>query len=115
MKATVRLLLDDGRLLPKWRFDGLPIYEGDFILRDFYHEDFKRHMRKAELINPCGYKNESPLPLLDACVIWCQNNEMRVQGLIQDGTNNRHSVMTWHVEFYELGPCHLRRYDPVRG
>lgn len=112
LKATVRLLFDEGRPLPNWRFGGLHVYEGEFVLIDWFDDNFKRHMRKAQLLDPCGYRNESPLPLLDAVVIWQKYNQMRVQGLIQDGLNNRHSIMTWHVEFYELGPLYSPRYAP---
>lgn len=101
MQATVKLLFDEGRLLPKWREPGLPTYQGEFLLDDRYDDVFKRLMTFAKLMRLPGVSGDVFViePLRNAVIVAMKENWLRVQGYEYDELTKKNFYQTWHVEF----------------
>jgi hypothetical protein len=101
MQATVRLLFDEGRHLPKWREGGLKIHRGEFLIEEKYDDVFKRSMVFARLMPLPGEGREPHViePLRNAVVVVMKADWLRVQGFEYDDFSKKNFYQTWHVEF----------------
>jgi hypothetical protein len=93
--------MENGRVIPLWRWRQLEPFEGDIVMEPYKHEVFNRHMQVAMLTIPmeAGGDGKPALPYLyDACVHSMNKDKMTISGFYWDDTGKIAEPQSWVVE-----------------
>lgn len=99
MKVKVRPLRKEGRLLVGRDDSKSPGFAGELIVEETRDHAAGRSLVRARLMGLTAGANTDVLPeLLDARLLWAQENKLRVAGIERIGQDKAEYSQTWSVE-----------------
>jgi hypothetical protein len=93
--------MEQGKVIPLWRWRQLDPIEGDLVMEPCQHEVFNRHMRVVMFTIPieAGGDGKPGLPYLyDACIQSLNRDKMTISGFYWDDTSKIAEPQSWVVE-----------------